>query len=148
MNWFDKFIPDFESCVALSTMGFPQKNTTFVWVDTGVLDAQNKTVYAAKRAIEVKPNEFKGVFAAYTAEEFQLVLPLNFVPVRTEKGSFLIVDLYGTSFDQSSKKVDAKVLETRAFTLKKVNGSHAMTIAQAWANAAIFLIQSNLIKMK
>ena len=138
--WAERLVPDFDSCIALQTMNFPQKNTQFVWVRMPVITLNGEPSYKLFRRVEVEANET--MFAAYTAEEFQSVLPINFVPVRMRDNSWIIVDLHGTTI--SNKKEDKA--HFHGVTLARVNGSMADRAAQAFANAAIFLIQTGAIK--
>lgn len=146
MNWLEKFVPDAETCIALFTMNVPQANSTFVWVDTGLVDAEKKNQYHLQRRIDIvdAPKQFlTGVFAAFTAEEFQSILPLNFVPMQPRPGQWIIVDLYGTKLaDEASDGMQA-----RQVVMARVNGSNANRPAQAFAQASIFLIQSGALKL-
>lgn len=144
MKWTEKFVPDAETCIALFTMGFPQKETTFVWVDSGLLGIDSIPKYNLARRVDISEmGILAGVFAAYTAEEFQTVLPENFLPVRMRDGTWMIVDIHGSTIKQERS---IEKIQTQAIILARVNGSSARTAAQAWAQAAIFLIQTGAVQ--
>lgn len=151
MNWMEKFVPDAESCVALFTMGLTQKGSTFVWVDTGIVGANQKPEYRLMRRIETvddAPARFKtGMFAAFTGEEFQRILPENFIPMRFHDGTFMVIDLYGSKAKtEMNPHKKSRIAGTTGIILSRVNGSNARTMAQAYAQAAIFLIQTGGLK--
>lgn len=146
LKWLERFVPDVDNCIALFTMNFPQKETAFVWVDAGILDSQNKSVYRLIRRVEIAdapPQFMTGVFAAYTLEEFMSVLPLNFVPMQARPGVWMVVDVYGTKLHDS----DEGGMAARQIVMARVNGSDAATAPNAFAKAAISLIQSGLLKI-
>jgi len=149
LKWLEHLVCDVDTAIALWTMQFPQKDTMFVWCDTGVLDNQNKPVYRLMRRVELvdAPKQFMtGVFAAYTSEEFQSILPLNFMPMRMRPGLWCIVDAYGTQM--KDQKDTAGGVETRQVIMARVSGSDAKQPAEAFGRAAIFLIQEGLLKMQ
>lgn len=148
-NWIEKFIPDSDTCIALHTMGFRPKETTFVWADTGLIEhATESPVLRAMRRVEA--SGLCRNFPAPTAEEFQEMLPINFLPMRVKEGVWIIVDLYGSKM--SEQKMDPSensvVAGSMALVLSRVNGSTAASAAQAFAQAVIFMIQTGALKVE
>lgn len=148
LKWLEDMVCDVDSAIALFTMQFPQKGTRFVWCDTGVVDNQNKPVYRLLRTIELEdaPKQFRsGVFAAFTAEEFQTILPINFMPMQQRPGLWCIVDTYGTKMHDQEAKDNSPA--ARQIVMARVNGSDANRASEAFAKAAIYLIQTGLLKI-
>lgn len=141
MEWLKHMVPDPETCVLLREINFPQKGTELIWVDTKLVNHDDTPVYRLMRRadwVSANPN----FFAAYTGEEFQRVLPENFFPYRLKDQTFVICNLYGSEQKiQQNPDKDTPISRSVAMILKRVNGSGAKTLAQAWAQATIFLIQ-------
>lgn len=144
-HWIEKMIPDSDTCIALHTMGFRPRGTTFVWVDMGLIDhATEEPILHPMRYTEMVQGRY---FPAPTAEEFQSILPVNFFPMRVKEGVWFICDLYGSKMSEQKNSDEKSVVAgTNALVLSRVNGSTAKTAAQAFANAVIFLIQSGALK--
>lgn len=140
----EKYVPDAETCIALAEIGVDQGKSLFAWVDTGVLDTNRKPVFKLLFA-EGLDRMRVGTFDAPTAQELQTLLPINFVPIRFGDGQWAIVDFYGTAM----KDVPASGVAAagKSVVLARVNGSNANGPAQAFAQAAIFLVKEGALKL-